>query len=106
MIEKVGMKMAEKLQITTDERAKLKEPGKFKVVMYNDDFTPMDFVVDILMSVFHKEQHEAMSIMMQIHKGTKEVVGEYSYDIAKTRVDICTRRAREEGYPFLAKVEE
>lgn len=106
MIKKVGMKMAEKLQITTDERIKLKEPKKFKVVMYNDDFTPMDFVVDILMTVFHKEQQEAMLIMMQIHKGTKEVVGEYSYDIAKTRVNICTKRAREEGYPFLVKVEE
>ena len=47
-----------------------------------------------------------MAIMMQIHKGTKEVIGEYSYDIAKTKTDICTRLAREEGYPFLVKVEQ
>ena len=74
--------------------------------MYNDDFTPMDFVVNILIEVFRKTEQEAMAIMLAIHKGTKEVVGEYYYDIAKTRVDICTRRAREEGYPFLVKVEE
>ena len=74
--------------------------------MYNDDFTPMEFVVNILMDVFHKDQLEAMEIMMRIHKGTKEVVGEYAYDIARTKADICVRRAREEGYPFLVKIEE
>lgn len=74
--------------------------------MYNDDFTPMDFVVDILIRVFRKSEEDAMAIMMQIHKGTKEVIGEYSYDIAKTKVDTCTRLAREEGYPFLVKVEQ
>ena len=98
--------MAEKLQTTTKDTVKYNEPGKYKVVMYNDDFTPMDFVVMILMTVFHKSNTQATEIMMQIHKGTKEVVGEYPYDIAKTRVELCTRMAREEGYPFLVKVEE
>lgn len=98
--------MAQQLQTITDEKVKIKEPGKVKVVMYNDDFTPMEFVVDLLMGVFHKPQQEAMAIMMQIHRGTKETVGEYPYDIARTRVDICTRRAREEGYPLVTKVEE
>ena len=98
--------MAEKVKLTTKENIKLKEPGKYKVIMYNDDFTPMEFVVNILMDVFHKDQLEAMEIMMRIHKGTKEVVGEYAYDIARTKADICVRRAREEGYPFLVKIEE
>lgn len=98
--------MAEKVKLTTKERTKLKEPGKYKVVMYNDDFTPMEFVVKILMDVFHKDQVEAMEIMMRIHKGTKEIVGEYVYDIARTKADISVRRAREEGYPFLVKIEE
>lgn len=98
--------MAEKVKLTTKENIKLKEPGKYKVIMYNDDFTPMEFVVNILIEVFHKDQLEAMEIMMRIHKGTKEVVGEYAYDIARTKADICVRRAREEGYPFLVKIEE
>lgn len=98
--------MAEEVKLTTNESMKLKEPGKYKVVMYNDDFTPMEFVVNILMDVFHKDQLEAMEIMMRIHKGTKEAVGEYVYDIARTKADICVRRAREEGYPFLVKIEE
>lgn len=98
--------MAEKLQTTTKDTVKYKEPGKYKVVMYNDDFTPMDFVVMVLEKVFHKSQEQAMDIMLCIHKGTKEVVGEYPYDIAKTRVDICTKMARDKGYPFLVKVEQ
>lgn len=97
--------MSAQLQIKSITQAKLKEPGKYKVVMYNDDFTPMDFVVNILMEVFRKNRQEATAIMLAIHKGTKEVVGEYVYDIAKTKVDICIRRAREAGYPFLVKVE-
>lgn len=97
--------MSAHLQIKSITGSKLKEPGKYKVVMYNDDFTPMDFVVNILMDVFRKNKQEATAIMLAIHKGTKEVVGEYVYDIAKTKADICIRRAREAGYPFLVKVE-
>ena len=98
--------MAVRLQMTSKTDTRYKEPGKYKVVMYNDDFTPMDFVVDILMSVFHKTEQDAMVIMLAIHRGTKEVVGEYPYDIARTKVNICTRKAREKKYPFLVKVEE
>lgn len=98
--------MGTKIQTRNTTKDKLKEPGKYKVVMYNDDFTPMEFVVDILISVFHKSEVEAMQIMMAIHKGTKEIVGEYAYDIARTKAETCVRRAREEGYPFLVKVED
>lgn len=98
--------MAEKVNLSTKEKVTLKEPGKYKVVMYNDDFTPMEFVVNILKEVFHKNHLEAMEIMMRIHNGTKETVGEYAYDIARTKANISVRRAREEGYPFLVKIEE
>lgn len=100
-----GRKMGTKIQIDNKTIVKIEEPKKVDVVMYNDDFTPMDFVVDILMSVFHKSEIEAVAIMMAIHKGTKEVVGNYVYDIARTKVDICLRKAREKGYPFLVKIE-
>lgn len=98
--------MAEKTKIITKDKTLLKEPGRYKVVMYNDDFTPMDFVIEILMDIFHKNQEEAMAIMMRIHKGTKEIIGEYVYDIARTKTEKAVKRAREEGYPFLVKVEE
>ncbi|MEE0347781.1 MAG: ATP-dependent Clp protease adaptor ClpS [Lachnospiraceae bacterium] len=98
--------MSEKLQMKKKVKEKIKEPERYKVVMYNDDFTPMDFVVSILIDVFHKTEADAMGIMLRIHQGTKETIGEYSYDIARTKVDICTRRARNEGYPFLVKVEQ
>lgn len=98
--------MSTKLEINGKTRSKLKEPGRYKVVMYNDDFTPMDFVVNILMDVFRKSEQEAMAIMLAIHKGTKETVGEYVYDIARTKADTCIQRARDEGYPFMVKIEQ
>ena len=64
---------------------RLKQPKQYKVVMYNDDFTPMDVVVEILIDVFRKNYEEAVAIMMTVHKGQKAVVGVYSYDIAKTK---------------------
>lgn len=85
---------------------KLKEPKKYKVLMYNDDFTPMDFVVDILMEIFHKSYEEAVVIMMNVHKGDRAVVGIYSYDIAKTKTEQAMACAREEGYPFRVEVQE
>lgn len=87
------------------ENTKVKEPGRYKVVMYNDDFTPMDFVVDILISIFHKSNEEATKLMLQVHQGTKAVIGTYTYDMATTKSNLAMQRAREEGYPFRVKVE-
>lgn len=98
--------MAEKIFIKQKSFVSIKEPKDYKVVMYNDDFTPMDFVVDILTQVFQKKYEEAVAIMMNVHKGKKAVVGVYSYDIARSRVDKASAMAREEGYPFRVLVEE
>ena len=92
-------------QLADKTDIKLKKPKKYKVVMYNDDFTPMDVVVDILTDVFHKSYEEAVAIMMTVHKGNKAVVGVYSYDIAKTRAGKAVKIARELGYPFRVEVE-
>ncbi len=92
-------------QLADKTDIKLKKPKKHKVVMYNDDFTPMDVVVDILTDVFHKSYEEAVAIMMTVHKGNKAVVGVYSYDIAKTRAGKAVKIARELGYPFRVEVE-
>lgn len=87
-------------------KTKIKEPGRYKVVMYNDDFTPMDFVVSILEDIFDKNHDEAVAVMLAVHKSHMCVVGEYTYDIAKTKVALCVNRARALGYPFRVEVKE
>ncbi len=90
------------------ERTKdmIKEPRQFNVIMFNDDFTTMEFVVDILVDVFHKDEVTAQSIMMNVHKKGQAVVGRYPYDIASTKVQEALMRARASGFPFRMSVEE
>lgn len=85
---------------------KVKKPDKYKVVMYNDDFTPMDMVVEILVTVFHKNYRDAVELMMAVHKGQKAVVGLYPYDMARTKAAKAVRIARDSGYPFRVEVEK
>lgn len=85
---------------------KLQEPKKYKVIMINDDFTTMEFVVSVLMDIFHKDQLTAEAIMLQVHKQGKAVVGVYSYDIATTKVTKALAKAKEAGFPFRMTVEE
>ncbi|MDO5411091.1 MAG: ATP-dependent Clp protease adaptor ClpS [Lachnospiraceae bacterium] len=94
-----------KYEESTQIKFKVKEPKMYHVIMYNDDFTPMDFVVEILMSVFHKSETEAFQLMYAIHRGIKAVVGTYIYDIAVTKADEAVKRARAEGYPFRVETE-
>lgn len=82
------------------ERTDLREPKRFKVTIYNDDFTTMEFVVKILTTVFFKSEAEAEALMMQVHKSQSAVVGVYSYDTAQSKVQKATRMAREEGFPL------
>ena len=65
----------------------VKEPRQYNVIMYNDDFTSMEFVVDVLVDIFHKDEVTAQAIMMGVHKKGQAVVGKYPYDIAVTRVN-------------------
>ena len=79
---------------------KLAPPPMYQVVMLNDDFTPMDFVVDILQSIFFKSAEEAETIMLKVHHEEKAVVGTYSYDIAKSKVEKAMERSRSQKYPL------
>ncbi len=96
------------IQGATKEKTKdlIKEPRQFNVIMFNDDFTTMDFVVDVLIDIFHKDEVTAQSIMMNVHKNGQAVVGKYPYDIARTKGDAALRRAKNEGFPFRMSVEE
>ena len=82
------------------ERIELREPRRFKVTIYNDDFTTMEFVVKVLTTVFYKSSVEAETLMLQVHKSNSAVVGIYSYDIAHSKVQKATRMARNEGFPL------
>lgn len=87
-------------------KSRVKEPKRYRVLMHNDDYTPMDFVVQVLMEVFHKGKEEAVTLMMTVHKGGKAVVGNYPYDIAMTKIRTVTDMAENEGYPFRLTLEE
>ena len=87
-------------------RIKIKEPRQYQVIMWNDDFTSMEFVVEILIDIFHKDPVNAEILMMKVHKSGSAVVGKYPYDIAMSKVSDALERAKEEGFPFRMTVEE
>jgi ATP-dependent Clp protease adaptor protein ClpS len=95
----------EQSQIRERQQIRLKEPRRYKVIIYNDDFTTMEFVVMILRQVFLKSEKEAETLMLQVHHSDKAVVGVYSYDIAVSKVRKATNMAREQGYPLRLTVE-
>jgi len=81
-------------------------PKKYKVYLLNDDYTSMDFVVDILISIFHKSYEQAESVMLDIHKKDRGLCGLYTYEIAETKVMQVLKRAKESGFPLKATMEE
>ncbi|SDB12019.1 ATP-dependent Clp protease adaptor ClpS [Eubacterium oxidoreducens] len=87
-------------------KSRIREPKRYRVIMHNDDFTTMEFVVDILVRIFHKNEIEAEQIMMSVHQKGSAVVGVYPYDIAKTRILESMNRAKAEGFPFRMTMEE
>ena len=74
-------------------RIDIREPRHYRVIMHNDDFTSMEFVVEILMDIFHKEPMEAQRLMLTVHESGRAAVGSYPYDIAVTKVHQATARA-------------
>ena len=83
----------------------LREPRRYTVTIYNDDFTTMEFVVMILKQIFFKSEAEAEALMLQVHHSDKAVVGIYSYDVATSKVRKATNMAREAGFPLRLTVE-
>lgn len=100
--------MADKTSLTndTDINHKLEEPGLYNVLLHNDDYTSMDFVVDVLVSIFRKNGVEASKIMMEVHQKGAGIAGTYPYDIGLTRIQEVKRRAQEEKYPLLCTLEK
>ena len=85
---------------------KLKRPRRFKVLLHNDDYTTMEFVVWVLQTVFHHDETSATEIMLHVHRNGMGVAGVYSYEIAETRVKQVESLAREHEYPLRSSMEE
>lgn len=90
----------EQTSASVKNRLRTQEPHKYKVILHNDDLTPMDLVVMILITVFRKEEPEAVRLMLQVHNQGSAVAGVYSYDIAVSKTRRATSIARAEGYPL------
>ena len=82
-----------------------KKPELYKVLLLNDDYTTMDFVIEILESVFHKQPAEAYRIMMAVHTQGRGLCGVYPFEVAETKVATVVERARENGFPLRAAME-
>ena len=78
----------------------MKEPRRYKVIIHNDDFTTMDFVVEVLKTVFFYSDEKAEALMLQVHHANKAVVGIYTYDIAVSKANKATNMAREKCFPW------
>jgi ATP-dependent Clp protease adaptor protein ClpS len=92
--------------VLTETRPKLKRPPRFKVILYNDDFTPMEFVVRVLEQIFQKGPAEATQLMLQIHRGGFGIAGVYVLEVAETKVVAVHQAAERNGYPLRAGVEQ
>jgi ATP-dependent Clp protease adaptor protein ClpS len=86
-------------------KPKVQQPALYRVILHNDDYTTMDFVIEVLESIFNKSPAEAYRLMMQVHTQGQALCGMYPYDIAETKVTTVHELAREQGFPLRASME-
>jgi ATP-dependent Clp protease adaptor protein ClpS len=91
--------------IEVEERQKTAVPKRYKVLFHNDDYTTMEFVVEVLRKHFHKNETESLHIMLTVHRKGSAVAGIYPRDVAETKVAEVMRHAREHGMPLLLTTE-
>ena len=92
--------------VTSKTRGEVKEPPMYQVLLINDDYTTMEFVVEILMFIFNKSTEESMHIMLKVHQEGMGLCGVYTYEVAETKVDTVHTLAREKGFPLKCAMEE
>ena len=98
--------MAEKTIFKETVKNELKRPKMYRVILLNDDYTTMDFVVEVLVKIFHKSAAESTKIMLDVHHKGKGIVGLYTYDIACTKTVQVEEMAKESDFPLKAIMEE
>ena len=92
--------------VLTESEIKPEKPPLFKVLLHNDDFTTMEFVIYVLRTVFLKNESDAFTIMMNVHRAGVGVAGIYTYEIANMKAEKCMNLAQAHEYPLLCTVEE
>ena len=92
--------------LLAEPEVKTKRPPWFKVVLLNDDYTPMDFVVFLIKDIFHRSHEEAVSIMLDIHKRGAGVCGVFTRDVAETKAELVITLSRRNEYPLQCRVEK
>lgn len=97
--------MTEKTDVSVEERTTTEKPRLYKVLLHNDNFTTMEFVVAILMAVFNRSENDAIAIMLHVHRLGVGVAGVYTYEIAETKVSKVKAMAKEAQYPLLCTLE-
>jgi ATP-dependent Clp protease adaptor protein ClpS len=94
----------------TDEavltRLTVKEPPMYRVILHNDDYTTMEFVVHVLMHVFHKQMDDATRIMLNVHQNGIGICGVYAFEVAETKVETVHNLARESSFPLRCSMEK
>jgi ATP-dependent Clp protease adaptor protein ClpS len=93
-------------EISTKEEVSVKKPRDFAVVLMNDDYTPMEFVVEVLRDIFGKDESKSEAIMMEIHTNGQGVAGVYNFDIAETKAVQVMDLARKRDFPLVANLVE
>lgn len=92
--------------VLTETRNDIAEPSMYRVLLLNDDYTTMEFVVEILMLVFSKSVEEATQIMLNVHRIGVGLCGVYTYEVAETKVDTVHALAKERGFPLKCSMEK
>jgi ATP-dependent Clp protease adaptor protein ClpS len=98
--------MGEKTTIKEKVNIKVQKPKLYKVIMHNDDYTTMEFVVEVLIGIFNKSASDATKVMLDVHKKGAGIAGIYPYDIAMTKVSQAHIVAREKGFPLKLSLKE
>ncbi|WP_248290894.1 ATP-dependent Clp protease adapter ClpS [Pseudoalteromonas arctica] len=92
--------------VRDSEKQKLQPPRKYKVILNNDDYTPMDFVIEVLTTFFNMDSDRATDVMLQVHQNGRAICGIYTADVAYTKVEQVNRYARDNEHPLLCSCEQ
>jgi len=93
-------------KVTSETKDEVREPSMFRVLLHNDDYTTMEFVVEILIIVFNKSPEEAVEIMLNVHRKGIGICGVYTFEVSETKVNIVHVLARENGFPLKCTMEK
>ena len=102
----ININSADDVNTITKEEIKVKKPNLFKVILLNDDYTPMEYVVGLLKKVFNKNQDEAINVMLTIHQKGSGICGIYTLEIAETKANSVMKMAKKDQHPLQCIIEK